>query len=415
MPRRDRPARRAAVPGEVSGARGGGDAPPARRPRVLLVVNVDWFFWSHRRSLARGLRDAGYEVVVATGSEDEDFAARIAAEGVGYVRLRMVRGWAGARREAATFLELVRLYRRLRPDVVHHVTIKPVLYGSLAARLARVPRTVNAITGLGWTFLGRGVAGRARRVAALGAYRLALAGARVRVIFQNPEDLELFVARRIVARSRAELIRGSGVDPSRFRPAPEPAGAPVVLFASRLLWDKGLAELVAARRQLAAAGHDCRLVIAGRVDRWNPRAVPEETLQAWHAEGVCEWRGFVTDVPALLRGASIVALPSYGEGLPRILLEAAAAGRPIVATDVPGCREIARPDENALLVPPRDAPALAAALARLLGDAGLRVRLGARGRAIASAEFSEERTIARTLAVLGSAPPPRGAGAALAG
>jgi glycosyltransferase involved in cell wall biosynthesis len=388
------------------------------RPRMLLVVNVDWFFWSHRLSLARAFRDAGYEVIVATGTEDEDFSTRIAAEGLRYEHLQMARGWTSVRRETATFVELVRLYRRLRPDLVHHVTVKPVVYGSLAARVAGVPWIVNAISGLGWTFLGQGPAGRLRHVAGVLAYRCALAGARVRVIFQNPDDLELFVARGIVARERTALIRGLGVDPSRFRPTPEPTGTPVVLFASRLLWDKGLAELVEAIRMLRAAGHACRLVVAGRVDRWNPRAVPAATLQAWHAAGLCDWRGLVTDMPALLQEASIVALPSYGEGLPRILIEAASAGRPIVSTDVPGCREIARHEENALLVPARDAGGLARALARLLHDPALRHRLGRRGRVLAATEFSEQRTIGEMLALLGAlAPPPcaRRARAATAG
>jgi glycosyltransferase involved in cell wall biosynthesis len=397
---------------EVDGAavtmRALGAAPAARAepaagkhvaPRkILLVVNVDWFFWSHRLPIARALRDEGHTVVVAAGSEDEDYAPRIEAEGLRFVRLRMRRGSRTLGGEAATLRELVGLYRRERPEVVHHVTIKPVLYGSVAARVAGVPRIVNALSGLGWVSAATSVAGRSRCEAALLAYRAALASPRAWAIFQNPDDLALFVARRIVAPERAMLIRGSGVDARAFAKAPQPSGVPVVLFASRLLWDKGLGELIEAAARLRAEGRSFRLVLAGRVDRENPRGVPEETVRRWVARGLCEWRGHVADVAALLREASVVALPSYREGLPKVLLEAAASERAIVASDVPGCREIARDGVNAAVVPARDAGALARAIGRLLDDPAARARLGRRGREIAVREFEESLVVAQTLA-----------------
>ena len=371
-----------------------------RAGKVLLVVNVDWFFWSHRLPIARGLARAGYEVVVATGSEGGDYAARIEAEGFRFARLSMRRGWGSPLAEWWAFRELLALYRRERPDVVHHVTIKPVLYGTLAARLAGVPRIVVALSGLGYAAGGCGRLARARQGTLLLACRLAFASPRVWAIFQNQHDLGRFVARGVLAPQRAVLIRGSGVDLHRFRPLPEPPGPPVIVFASRLLWDKGLGELVAACAQLQREGRRFRLVIAGRVDRENPRGIPEDRLRGWQSEGLCEWRGLVEDVPALLAEASVVALPSYyREGVPKILLEAGAAGRPIVASDEPGCLEIAREGENAVVVPSRDAAALAAALARLLDDPSLRERLGRRGREIAEREFGEDRVVAETLAL----------------
>lgn len=374
--------------------------PGAVRPLdVLITVNVDWFFWSHRLPVARALRDAGHRVAVAAGTEDEDYEPRIEAEGFGFHRLALRRGSRGPVGQLAAVRELLALYRRKQPDVVHHVTIKPVLYGTVAARLAGIPCIVNAISGLGYVSCGAGLRGELRRRAALAAYRLALASPRVRAILQNPEDADLFGERGIVAPERIALIRGSGVDLERFAPAAAPGGVPVVLFASRLLWDKGVAELIEAARRLRGAGHRFRLVLAGRIDRENPRGIPEAQIRAWAGAGLCEWRGLVADMPALLREASIVALPSYREGVPKILLEAAACGRPIVATDVAGCREVARHGENAWTVPPRDVGALAAALARLLDDEGVRLRLGRAGREIAVREFGEAGVVAATLAL----------------
>lgn len=381
----------------------GGDCGEAEHQRkVLLVVNVDWFFWSHRLPIARGLARAGYEVVVAAGTEGGDYPARIEAEGFRFVRLSMRRGTASLLAEWRSFLQLVALYRRERPDVVHHVTIKPVLYGTVAARLAGVPRIVEAFSGLGFVAGESGRFARTRRRALFLAYRAMLSSRRVWAIFQNRDDLARFVGRGVVAPERAVLIRGSGVDLVRFRPRPEPAGAPVVLFASRLLWDKGVGELVAACERLRREGRRFRLVLAGRVDRENPCGIPEERLRAWQAEGRCEWRGLVEDMPGLLAEASVVVLASsYREGAPKILLEAGAAGRAIVASDEPGCREIARAGENALLVPARDADALADALGRLLDDRRLRRRLGRSGREIVEREFGEERIVAETLALYG--------------
>jgi glycosyltransferase involved in cell wall biosynthesis len=374
---------------------------PARRLKILMVVNVDWFFWSHRLPIARALRDAGHAVVVAAGSEGEDYGAGIEAAGFRFHRLALRRGSRGPLAELAAVRELVALYERERPDVVHHVTIKPVLYGSIAARFVGIPRVVNAISGLGWVSAGASVAGRLRRALALLAYRAALASRSVWTIFQNHEDLELFASRRIVSRDHAVLIRGSGVDTRRFAAAPEPHGVPVVLFASRLLWDKGVGELIDAARSLRAERRDFRLVLAGRIDGENPRGIAASQVEAWVDAGLCEWRGLVgeDDMPRLLREASIVVLPSYREGVPKILLEAAASSRPLVATDVPGCREIARHGVNALLVPPRDAKALARALAALLDDRRARLRFGRSGRAIAVAEFAEPLVVDATLAL----------------
>jgi glycosyltransferase involved in cell wall biosynthesis len=369
-----------------------------RGPRVLIVVNAEWYFLSHRLSLAIALRDHGCEVAVAA-AEERGQGEAIRRAGLNFIRLRLQRRSTNLGREARLGGELFRVYRRLRPDVVHHVSVKPVLYGSVVARVLGVPAVINAVPGLGYLFLQPGLRGALIRRAGLTAYRLALAGRRVRVIVQNPEDREMFVIRRVVPAERAILIRGSGVDVTRFARCPEPDGVPIVLLPSRLLRDKGVGELVEAARRLRREGVPLRTVLVGLPDDENPSSIPQAELEAWQDEGVIEWWGHREDMPEVLAQASIVVLPSYREGVPKALLEGAAVGRPLIATDVPGCREIVRPGENGFLVPPRNAAALAEAIRKLLLDAPLRSRMGARGREIAVAEFSEEIVIGQTLAV----------------
>src|SRR5215470_11932293 len=207
--------------------------------RILLVVNSEWYFWSHRLSLAKALRDAGCKVVVAA-SVERGYDESIVAEGLRFIPLRLQRRSMAPHWELASIWELFQLYQRERPDLVHHVTIKPVLYGSMAAKAARIPLVINAIPGLGYMFLGSGWHGRLCQQATLAAYRVALSGQHTRVIFQNPDDRALFVSRSVVPINRTVLIRGSGVDVSQFVPSPEQAGLPIVLLASRLLWDKGV-------------------------------------------------------------------------------------------------------------------------------------------------------------------------------
>ena len=366
--------------------------------KVLIVVNVDWYFWSHRLPLARALRAAGYDVVVVTG-EERGFRPKIEGEGFRFVPLQLRRGSTNPFAELATFLDLVRTYRRERPAIIHHVTIKPILYGSIAARFAGRPAIINAVAGLGYTFLPavrRSLLGKVTTA----LYRWACAGPRTLVLCQNPEDQAVLVDLGIVPRERTAVIRGSGVDVTRFVVSEPPADVPIVLLSARMLWDKGVREFVEAVRLLRARGVAHRAVIAGILDTENPNGVPEDVLRRWHDEAVIEWWGQRDDMPEVLNKASIVTLPTYyPEGVPKSLIEAAACGRPIVATDVPGCREIARQGVNAELVPPRDAAQLADAIAKLLSDAELRRAYGRAGREIAVADFSEQRVLSDTLAL----------------
>ncbi|HEY0524988.1 MAG TPA: glycosyltransferase family 4 protein [Stellaceae bacterium] len=363
------------------------------RPKILFVVTEDWYFCSHRLPMARAARDLGCEVVVATRVDSHGEA--IGAEGFRLVPLRRLdRRSADPLREAAAVRELYALYRRERPDLVHHVALKPVLYGALAARLAGVPSVVNALAGLGFVFASATPAARLLRPAVTSAFRFLLDRPGSRLLVQNEDDRAFFAGSGLVAAERIALVRGSGVDIARLAPTPDPAAAdagavPIAALVGRMLWDKGVGEAVEASRKLRQRGVALRLALVGRPDPANPRSIPEATLRGWQAEGVAEWWGHRDDIAEIWRHASIALLPSYREGLPKALLEAAACGRPMLATDVPGCRELVRHEANGLLVPVRDAAALADALARLAADPALRRRLGAAARRTVEGEYAE--------------------------
>ena len=369
----------------------------APRPRLLFFVTEDWYFCSHRLPIARSARDAGFEVIVVTRVDRHRDAME--SEGFRVIPVGLRRSSVDPLRELAVLAALVRIYRRERPDIVHHVAMKPVLYGSVAAFLTGVPAVVNALAGLGFAFTSRRRRARLLRPLLRLGFRLLLNRARSRVIVQNPDDAAVLANQCGIDEARIALIRGSGVDVTQFAPSPEAPGVPVAAFVSRMLWEKGVDVVVEAARRLAARGTSVRVLLAGVPDPENPGSIPEDRLRRWHEEGAVEWCGHRNDIAALWAESHLAVLPTHGEGLPKSLLEAAACGRPIVATDVPGCREIVRDGETGLLVPPHDAVALADAIDRLVGDHALRRRLGARAREVAVAEFSEERVVAATLAL----------------
>lgn len=378
---------------------GNSDAPQSARThaKLLFFVTEDWYFCSHRLPLALAARDSGFEVVVVTRVRKH--GDRIRAAGLRLVPFELSRRGMNPLREIAAIYRLWKIYRRERPDIAHHVAMKPVLYGSLAARLAHCAHAVNALAGMGFLFISDRPVARLLRPLVLRAFRLLLNGAGSRLILQNPEDVELFAQGRIVDAGKVALIRGSGVDMARFAPAPEPAGPPVIVLASRMLWDKGVREFVEAAATVNRAGPRARFVLVGDVDAENPSAIPRQQLEAWARSGAVEWWGHRDDMPAVFQQAHLVCLPSYREGLPKVLLEAASCARPIVATDVPGCREIVRDGVNGLRVPARDAAALAAAVIRLLDQPETRLRMGEAGRRLVQEHFSEAIVIERTLAL----------------
>jgi glycosyltransferase involved in cell wall biosynthesis len=303
--------------------------------------------------------------------------------------------------EIRTFVSLLQLYRSLKPDIVHHLRIKPVLYGGIAALIARVPATVSAITGLGDLFMGEGLKMRLARLCAAPAFHLALRRSRHVTIFQNPDDRDRFIQAGFCHETASCIIRGAGVDVSTFHFVPEVPGPPLVVLPSRLLWTKGVGEFVAAAAILRREGSPARFILIGAPDTGNPTSVPTAQLEAWRADGLIEWWGWqpLVNMPKLFAGAHIVCLPSYAEGVPLALIQGAAVGRPLVATDVSGCREIVRHGKNGILVPPRDAKALADAIRALVLDPDLRQKFGLEGRKLAVAEFRREKVITETLSV----------------
>lgn len=371
--------------------------------RILYFATEDWVFCLHRLPLARAARAAGHDVAVVTRVREH--GARITGAGLRLIPLEMARGGMRPWQEFATLVRLWRIYRRERPDLVHHVAVKPVLYGSLAAWAAGVPAIVNALTGLGFLFTSQRPLARLLRPPVELALRILLNRANTRVIVQNTDDYNALTARGVVRAANARLIRGSGVDIDAFTPAPEPPGPPVVALPARLLWDKGVGEFAAAARLLKARGVAARFALVGDRDPENPAVVPQATLDAWRDEGLVELWGWRNDMAQVYRECHIVCLPSYREGFPKVLLEAAACGRPLVSTTVEGCREAVVDGESGYSVPVRDAPALADALAPLIADAALRARMGARARAIVTGEFSLAAVIDRTLAVYAELPP----------
>lgn len=368
--------------------------------KVILVVTEDWYFVSHRLAFGRFLRERGWDVLVATRVNSAADAARIQGAGLRLAPVPVERGRVLSAGDLRYFWRLVRLYRAERPDVVHHVAMKPVLFGSAAAALARTPGVVNAIAGMGYLFTGGGTAVWLVRTVVMGLFRLLFSRKRVRVVLQNAEDVVLFAETVGLGATHVRLIRGAGVRVEEFVPAMHGLRCePVVLLVARMLRDKGVWEFVAAARALRAKGVSGRFVLVGGRDPQNPNSLSSEELMAIVAAGDVEWLGQRGDVAALYAAADIAVLPSYREGLPKSLLEAAAAGLPIVATDTSGCREVVEPGCNGLLVPVGESSALADALERLLRDAELRARWGAASRQRAEREFHERIIFAGFLQV----------------
>lgn len=367
--------------------------------RVVLFANTDWYLYNFRRSLALALRDAGFEPLLI--SPPGPYGERLRELGLRWKPVPMDRRSLNPLREAGLLMHLRKLLCRERPVLVHGFTIKCAVYGSLAARLAGVPARVNAVAGMGYVFISSDTKALVLRPIVRSLLRLALGGRGARLILQNPDDVALFKQAGLIDPRQVRLIPGSGVDCSRFQArGPRQGEGPLrVLLAARLLWDKGIAEYIAAARRLRSEGRALQFLLAGNPDPGNPAAVPEATVLGWVDEGLVEWLGHVNDMPALFASVDMVVLPSYREGLPKGLIEAAACALPLVTTDAPGCREVVTHGVDGLRVPVRDAIALADAIARLQDDPELAARLGAAACKKALTEFDEKIVIERTMAV----------------
>lgn len=368
--------------------------------KLLYLITEDWFFCSHFIERATAASRAGYEVLVA--AREGRHGQLIRDAGLRFVPVGFARRSLNPLRELRVLLEILALYRREKPDVVHQIAAKPILYGSLAAMLAGVRAVVNAPVGMGYVFSSADVAARTLRPLLSLGFRCLMNPRRSKVVFENRDDLDDFVSGGRVRACDAVLIRGAGIDVDRFRPRQPSAEVPVVVLVARMLRDKGVVEFVEAARKLHDEGIAGRFVLVGGPDPENPASISAATLASWNGISGVEYWGWRENVADVLAQASIACLPSYREGLPKSLLEAAACGLPIVTTDVPGCREAVSDGENGLLVPARDSDALAAALKVLLLDPALRQRMGVAGRRKAEIEFASGRIVSETLAVYGA-------------
>jgi glycosyltransferase involved in cell wall biosynthesis len=351
--------------------------------RVLYVVSEDWYFLSHRLPMARAARDAGFDVHVATRVVAGGAAIR--GEGFTLHPIPFARGKLSPLAALRTISALRRLHRTVAPALCHHVALQACVLGSLAAIGIRVA-LVNALTGFGYAFIGNDAKARLLRFAMGRLLRLLFVRRASVALVQNADDEATLRAMGIPA-SHIAIIPGSGVDTEELQPLPEPSGPPVAAFVGRLLEDKGVRTLVEAHRLLRKRGLDIELLLAGSTDPANPASISEQEISGWRRESGITLLGHVEAISTVWARAHIAVLPSRREGLPKALLEAAACGRPMVATDVPGCREIVLPDQTGLLVPPDNPPALADAIATLTGSLQLRARYGAAARRLAVERF----------------------------
>ena len=362
---------------------------------ILFLINVDWFFLSHRLPIALEAVQNGAEVwVIAanTGHKKE-----IESYGFKFVDFPFTRRGTNFISEVWNLPRLYKLYRNIKPDLVHHVTIKPVIYGSLVTRLMKDIKVVNAVTGMGFAFSKDEKASKIKSLVNK-AYQIALNNKNVRVIFQNEYDLKIFLDQGLVEKEQTTLIRGSGVDCDKFRPSAKESNEKMILLASRMIWDKGVQEFVEAAKIVKEQKPEVRFILAGKADKGNPNVVPVETLRSWTEKGYVEWLGYVNNMIELIQRSTIVALPTfYPEGVPKILIESASTGKPIVTTNRPGCNDIVKGGKNGILIPEKDSQALANAILTLLNDPEKMKKYGKRGRELVLEEFSEDIVVAKTM------------------
>ncbi len=355
--------------------------------KILLVANTDWYLYNFRLSLALELNREGYEIAFIC--PETDYAAEIRAAGIRLIPWALQRQTAPVWDEFQSIRALHKIYQVEKPDLVHHFTIKPVLYGSLSARLAGIPAVVNSITGRGYVF--QELSGKVSflRLLIEKMFIIVYKGLNVGTTFENASDKLFFIESGLIPEKNCWLVNGVGVDTDWFTYTPEPPAKPVlIVFPGRLLWSKGVGILVEAARILKKRLR-ARVVLIGKPDPGNPETIDEVIIQSWIEEGVVEWWGWQTNMKEIYHQSHIVVLPSMGEGLSKSLLEALSCGRPIIATDVPGCREVVIPGVTGYLVPKNDSAALADKLEELCRDSELRHQMGLAGRRLAKEEFTD--------------------------
>jgi glycosyltransferase involved in cell wall biosynthesis len=366
--------------------------------KILFVINSDWGFLLYRTPLAMAAKNKGIQVWVASPNTGD--ASKIISMGFNYIELPMSRKGVNILNEFFTFLRILNIYFKLKPDLIHQVTIKPIIYGTIASAILNKAFVVNAISGLGFTFSSSS-SSRFLKFLVKNLLMISLKYRKSKIIFQNPDDFNLFVENKLISSNQGVLIKGSGVDCKVFSPLLTDFNTEkIVILPSRMIIEKGIYEFVDAARLLHLEFPNVRFVLVGKIDSGNPSSIDYFEIMSWEKEGVIEWWGHQTDMVTVLNKSTMVVLPTfYGEGLPKVLLEAAACSKPIISTNVPGCKEIVRHEVNGLLIPPKDEVALADAIRRLLDNPDFAIELGKNGREIVQNEFSEALVVEKTFEV----------------
>ncbi len=374
----------------------------ATKLKLIIFANTSWHVLNFRLPLIKELQKHGVSVTVVAPRDESTHA--IADAGVRYQHMTVGRKTLNPLRDLLLVFRVYRLYRRESPDIVFHNTIKPVIYGSIAAHWAGVKNIVDMIPGLGYIFTGNQMAQRILRPLVKFMYRLALKRSHA-VIFQNPDDSSYFREHNIVEPEKSRVIFGSGVDIDHFffvEPDEEKTGCTFLLFG-RMLWDKGVGEFVSAARLVKRRYPDTRFVLLGIIDKDNPSHIPERVIRTWAEAGDIEYAGSAKDVREVLSGTDVVVLPSYyREGVPKSLLEAAAMGKPVITTDMPGCREAVVNNKTGLLVTAKDVDGLVNAMFRMIADRKMRAQMGREGRRFVAESFdvrNVNRQILETLKI----------------
>ena len=367
---------------------------------LVYVITEDWFFASHFLDRAKAAVGKGYKVSVITRCRET--AREFRQYGLAPINIEFSRRGLNPITELITIFQLRTILKRIRPDIVHNVALKPVVLGSLAAQFAGVQNIVNAPVGMGYVFTSEENRARILRPIVNALIRYSLGRQVRRVIIENNDDFNNLVAGGFAKKDSIALIKGAGVDTEKFDYKPEPDGQVRVIMVSRLLRDKGVQEFIDAAKLVKARESTVQFVLVGDVDDGNPTSLTAEQLTDLRKSRDVTWLGARTDISELLAASHVACLPSYREGLPKSLIEAASAGRPIVTTDVPGCREVVTHMVNGLLIQPRDVTALATAIEKLVNDPQLRQSMGKENRQKAESEYANEMIIAQTHGVYDS-------------
>ena len=357
-----------------------------KKNKLFFIVSEDKSFWSHRLSLALSAIDAGYDVTLV--SNFNKLESKIKNRGVNVININFVRSSKHPFTDLKNIFKLIFILRKEKPDIIHNVALKTILIASIAGLFSKKMVIINAFTGLGYVFSSNQLHAKLIRFFIKPIFKLLFRRSNYWTIFQNPDDMNLFERLGIINQNRSTLIRGSGVETDKFIQSDDLNKIPVVMLASRMLWDKGVGEFVEVAKRAYKNKINAEFMLVGGIDNDNPMSIPLSTLKQWVSNGDVQWEGHSDNMPDMLASASIVCLPSYREGLPKVLLEAAAIGRPLIASNGPGCREIVRDKYNGLLVKIRDADSLYEAVLMLVNNREMRETMGRNSRTLVETELS---------------------------